>query len=256
MNRTKIEWVRNPDGSQGFTWNPVTGCLHGCSYCYARRIAKRFRGASLARQVGTARNHLYQSEPRQTFPMGFQPTFYPDRLSEPLARRKPSTIFVCSMADLFGAWVPAEWIEAVLKTVSQAPQHTFIFLTKNPERYREFTFPGNCFLGATVTRDHEWSIALNALFQKKNRVFVSAEPLLESILNCGIEGLDWLIIGRETGPSNDKVMPRREWVIELCKAAIDADVPVFTKNNLHDNPLINIAVPYPFIQQFPEVRHV
>jgi len=93
MNRTRIEWC-------DFTWNPVTGCYHGCDYCYARRIAHRF------------------------FPktVGFNPYFWRDRLREPLALKKPARIFVCSMADLFGDWVPREWIEAVFETVRDCPR--------------------------------------------------------------------------------------------------------------------------------------
>jgi len=110
MNRTKIEWT-------DYTWNPVTGCKHGCPYCYGRKIAKRFK---------------------KLFPNGYEPTFHPERLKEPynsvpksFKSRNPNLpegsamIFTVSMGDLFGNWVPAEWIEAVIKVAEDNPQHIF-----------------------------------------------------------------------------------------------------------------------------------
>ena len=111
MNKTKIEWTN-------WTWNPVVGCKHNCWYCYGKRIAKRF----------------FKDNPN------YEPKFYPERLKEPYTLKKPSKIFVCSMADLFGDWVKMNWIERVIKVVKENPQHTFQFLTKNPKRYLEFEF--------------------------------------------------------------------------------------------------------------------
>ncbi len=123
MNKTKIEWVRNDDGSPGYTWNPVTGCLHGCPYCYARRIAQRFHRS-------------------------FAPEFHPDRLVEPLKLRKPSRIFVDSMGDLFDPNVPDEWRDQVFGAIYAcngprrcdqfAMGHTFMVLTKQPENMRRY----------------------------------------------------------------------------------------------------------------------
>src|SRR3990167_4726541 len=111
MNKTKIEWVRHSNGSLGRSWNPVTGCEHGCPYCYARKQGIRFTGH-------------------------FKPTFHPERLDAPMREKKPQRVFVCSMADLLGEWVPDEWIRRVLVAASEADWHTYFFLTKNPARYR------------------------------------------------------------------------------------------------------------------------
>lgn len=254
MNRTKIEWVRNPDGSQGFTWNPVTGCLHGCSYCYARRIAKRF-----ATPVGEY-GHDCSQPPRplherrykggNPWPYGFAPTLHSFRLREPRARKKPAMIFVCSMADLFGKWVPAEWIESVLKTVRACPQHTFMFLTKNPERYWEFYFPGNCWLGATATDQESWDRAISYFSEYRNNdwYFISAEPLLRSINPRGMNEIDWLITGADSTRGAKK--PERQWVMDLYNAARLAGVPVFMKDNL--KPLLSAL---DLRREFPEVTN-
>ena len=129
MNKTKIEWCDS-------TWNPVTGCLHGCEYYYARRIAERFGGCDnpidsrelLQPMTITRRNGKAVDAP---FPFGFEPTLHRYRLDEPYQRRGLN-IFVCSMADLFGEWVPDEWIEEVMNACLLSPQHRYLFLTKNP----------------------------------------------------------------------------------------------------------------------------
>ncbi len=147
MNKTKIEWCDS-------TWNPLTGCLHGCEYCYARRIAERFgtlfKGGIMPEDEGLtflpdepdrfyeldepARNDNGKLEP---FPANFYPTFHRYRLDEPQNMKKPQNIFVCSMADLFGDWVPYNWIEEVFAACDKAPQHRYMFLTKNPQRLCE-----------------------------------------------------------------------------------------------------------------------
>jgi hypothetical protein len=118
-------------GWASWSWNPVTGCKHNCPYCYAREIGKRFDGH-------------------------FNPTFHEDRILAP-KNTNPVTdspagsrVFVCSMADLFGAWVPNDWIYKVMQQVTDNPQWTFLFLTKNPHRYESIMFPDNAWIGATV----------------------------------------------------------------------------------------------------------
>lgn len=120
--KSKIEWVRNPDGSDGHNWNPVTGCTKvsaGCANCYAERMAERFRGT-------------------KAYPNGFELTLRPDRLLQPLTRKKPTTYFVNSMSDLFHEGVPFEFIDRVFAVMAICPQHTFQVLTKRPERMREY----------------------------------------------------------------------------------------------------------------------
>lgn len=188
MNKTAIEWC-------DLTWNPVTGCKHGCPYCYARKIAERFKGS-------------------KAWPRGFEPMLHPDRLDAPrhVGRQyynpmpKGSTIFVCSMADLFGEWVPDEWITRVMDAAIRVPRHTYIFLTKNPKRY--LTIPGqyldqkNFWFGTTITdrkdlgdRFH-WMKRLPA-----GNLFVSFEPLIDVLPPFDLGDISQVIIGAQTNPS-------------------------------------------------------
>jgi protein gp37 len=175
MQKTKIEWT-------DYTWNPVTGCLHNCPYCYAKRIAMRFDGH-------------------------FKPRFRSGRLNDKMPK-KPSKIFVCSMSDLFGDWVKKEWIDAVLKVVNENPQQTFQFLTKNPKRYSEFTFPQNCWLGVTIDYPNQGKI--DELKKKDNYKFISFEPLLGDMSGLDLSGIDWVIVGAMTG--SGAIKPRKEWI--------------------------------------------
>lgn len=141
MNKSAIDWC-------DFSWNPVTGCNFGCEYCYAQRQATRFAGNirmnMTSEQLKTEAAGLYVLEqPFKNytgavlpFPAGFAPTFHKYRLGDPAKKKKPANIFVCSMADLFGDWIPDEWIEAVFEACKAAPQHNYLFLTKSPGRYQ------------------------------------------------------------------------------------------------------------------------
>ena len=193
MNKTKIEWT-------DYTWNPVTGCNHGCGYCYARRIAMRFDGH-------------------------FNPTFHPERLQQPYKQKKASKIFVGSMADLFGEWVPIDWIQQVIKVAKDNPQHTFQFLTKNPKRYHEFQFPSNCWLGVTIT--HPSLLATNQLklFRSlSNCKFISAEPLLGDVGKLNFKNIDLIIVGAMTGPK--AIPPQKKWVKNI------KHLNIFYKDNI------------------------
>ena len=131
MNDTKIEWC-------DMTWNPVTGCLHGCEYCYAKKVAHRFDGKVFDTSPLPGGLHVLEDRPPwPPYPYGFAPTFHRYRLGDPASKTKGKTIFVCSMADLFGSWVPTKWIVDVLDACLAAPQHRYLFLTKNPKRYLE-----------------------------------------------------------------------------------------------------------------------
>ena len=139
MIKSKIEWCDS-------TWNPVTGCYHDCEYCYARRTANRYRGClaspdgSTSEKIVTLPNKLEAgtkdgSIRYAAYPYGFTPTLHEYRLDDPKTKGLGKTVFVCSMADLFGKWVPDEWIERVFDACMAAPNHRYLFLTKNPERY-------------------------------------------------------------------------------------------------------------------------
>lgn len=259
--KTKIDWCNS-------TWNPVTGCLHGCEYCYARRIAERFstehknqRPYIPVSDVPTRRVRT-KSEP---YPYGFKPTFHRYRLDQPSKWSEPRTIFVCSMADLFGDWVPDEWIREVFQACEDAPWHRYLFLSKNPARYCNLERAGimpngdNFWFGATF--DHSnWpghdgpheipgrptTFALHGkmvhdagdfyypAYPEKNR-FVSFEPLLYDIgAHIGSTGAQWHIIGAETGNRKGKVSTQREWVEHIVEYSDKNGIPVFMKESLRD----------------------
>jgi protein gp37 len=212
-----------------FSWNPVSGCLHNCGYCYARAKAE---------------NPFYASG----FPTQFKPTFYPARLSAPSRTRIPAAqrsnpgarrVFVCSMADLFGSWIPADWITAIIDTCAAAPQFDFLFLTKNPEKYLEFEFPVNCWLGATADTQHRADVAVDIFSQISGRIkFLSCEPLLERLdfPNHGLSALDLVIIGALKGSENSPRQPQWAWVEHIITQAAAVDCRYVFKPNLTVTP--------------------
>ena len=200
MNITKIDWCDR-------SYNPVTGCKHDCPYCYARAIHVRFKRP-------------------------WEPTFHPERLDHPLKVNRPQRIFVCSMADLFGEWVPQDWIDKVLSVVRQAPQHQFLFLTKNPERLSTITWGANCWVGATAVDQEAYNRAAKAMQLVDAPVrFVSVEPMMASVIMDGYKWKpDWLIVG-SLGTHKDAT--RQVWAERLTQAAVRHGVPVFHKANLN-----------------------
>ena len=267
VHKTKIEWATH-------TWNPVTGCLHDCPYCYARSITRRFEPHAVERPMNPGaiiqeadRPGLFViREPvrlmdekgaysRSTpYPCGFRPIFNDYTLDYPEKRLIPSRIFVSSMGDLFGAWVPDEWINAVFEACMKAPRHTYLFLTKNPERYclrDEITggLPGgrNFWYGATATNADQMNRVCDAFgaLPRGVKTFLSVEPLMcditetpgwfHSIFPCySLEQsyVDWIIIGAMTGPGASKNRPTREWVEKIVASAREANIPVFMKDSL------------------------
>jgi len=228
MNKTKIEWT-------DYTWNPIVGCKHGCWYCYAKKLTQRFK---------------------KIFPNGFEPTFHPERLTEPWERKKPSKIFVCSIADLFAPWTPIEWRDKVFSSMYHCPtKHYFQLLTKNPEKIplygysdtgTKYNHPDNWWFGTTVTnRNDDWK-NIEAIKKVPAKVrFVSFEPLLESLPRAlTLRGIQWVIIGKLTG--SRKVLLRASWVDQILKECQEERIPVFMKNNLVP-PLEKTEL----IQQFP-----
>ena len=197
-----IEWC-------DFTWNPVVGCTCRCSYCYARRLAKRFKGRC---------QQCYE----------FTPHLHPERLGEPLRRKKPARIFVCDMGDLFDKNVPMEWIDRVYRTMNHSPQHTFQLLTKQPHRANTRFWPHNVWLGVSVENQGA-DFRVRTLRHSAARVkFVSFEPLLGRV-HIDLNGIDWIIIGAQTRP---EIQPRVEWVQWLIAEARRVGAAVFLKNNL------------------------
>jgi len=227
MNKTKIEYVDR-------TWNPITGCRHGCDYCYARRIVRRFGSTDCGG------NYDLDRPSAGAYPYGFAPTFHRYRLDEPQRIKKQQNIFVCSMADLFGDWVPDEWIKKVFEACEKAPQHRYLFLTKNPKRYEQFIdmpMPGNIWFGFSQTKREYIGFDTHPSW----KTFVSIEPLLERLDRAMPQGIDWAIIGAETGNRKGKIIPERLWIEEIVNDCRRIKVPVFMKDSLKElwgKPLI------------------
>jgi len=245
MNQTSIEWVKNPDGSQGYTWNPITGCLNhvngickgGGFPCYAYKLANtRLKERYLANSIlpihDEPDHESHHSDP-------FYPRFWPDKLDQPLKRKKPAGIFTCDMSDLFGIGVPEQWTWSVLNFIKECSQHRFYLLTKQPQNLIKFSpFSNNCWVGATCTSRMIVNGTLRHLMKVgAGKIFLSLEPLLDwedssakitgdRLLDAGI---DWLIIGAQTKPVKK---PEWQWVKDIIEAADTAGIPVFLKNNL------------------------
>ena len=244
MNKTKIDWCDS-------TWNPVTGCLHGCEYCYARNITHRFDGGKKLKYG--ARTVL--DEPvvidgkKAAYPYGFTPTFHRYRLNDYIGK-KGRNIFVCSMADLFGRWVPDSWLDEIFEVCENTEQHNYLFLTKNVERYCKYGVPmlDNMWYGTSITREIEMCL-FNQLPAFCN-TFVSIEPILEDLKpekhNVMFRQVKWVIIGAETGRRKNKVVPKRKWIEDIVNECRKKNVPVFMKSSLAD------IWGEPLIQEFPK----
>lgn len=229
--KTKIDWCDS-------TWNPVTGCRHGCDYCYARGIAKRF-GGNEDSELHTLETRQYKGGTwtADPYPFGFAPTLHKYLLHVPLQWKKTRTIFVCSMADLFGDWVPLEWIQEVFRICREAPQHRYLFLTKNPMRYISLMEHGqlptedNFWYGSTATKPET-----PFFFCKSVNTFVSIEPIQAPFTNLGDMGsyADWVIVGAETGRHRGKTSPERQWIEEIAEKTKARGTPLFMKESLRD----------------------
>lgn len=216
-----IEWAK-------WSWNPVTGCLHDCVYCYARDIGIRFSGH-------------------------FKPEFHPERLNAPSNTRVPEVrktepgiknVFVCSMADLFGDWVDQSWIDQIMDQVRNNQQWNFLFLTKNPKRYIGIDWPKNAWVGTTVDNQDRIESAIDA-FEKLNTTdtppsvtFLSCEPLLSKVSFDGrLDLFDWVIIGGQSRSSKcEASQPEWDWVESLLSQSRMAGCKVYFKPNLSARP--------------------
>lgn len=247
MNKPKIDWCDS-------TWNPVTGCLHGCEYCYARGIANRFsahgeRWDDRENYVLNEKVYATEAERSEPYPYGFEPTLHRYHLDE-YREKKGRNIFVCSMADLFGVWVPDSWLNEVFDACEKAPQHNYLFLTKNVDRYVGYGVPmsENMWYGTSITRESEMHL-FNSLPAFCN-IFVSIEPILEDLQvyknNLLFRQVHWVIIGAETGRRKDKVAPERKWIEDIVNECRKHGTPVFMKSSLID------IWGKPLIQEFPK----
>jgi protein gp37 len=209
--QSKIEWTEQ-------TWNPTTGCTKvspGCKHCYAETMSKRLVAMGAAGYAN-----------------GFEITMHPSRLNQPLKRKKPTTYFVNSMSDLFHEGVTDAFIDSVLQVITDTPQHTYQILTKRSERLPEFfanrICPKNLWLGVSV-EDKKYGLPRIAhLTQVKAAIkFLSVEPLIEDIGFADFTGIDWVIVGGESG---HKARPMRpEWVSQVKTNADKAGAKFFFK---------------------------
>jgi len=228
LPHTGVEWVMAPDGTRGHSWNYITGCLNGCPYCYARGLANgRLKTRYLANPCLLAGNY---SDP-------FAPRVWPERLSWPEQRKKPTMIFPCDMGEWCGDWVPEAEVLAMLHVVMECPQHTFAFLTKQPQCLARYSpFPRNMWVGVSITNDQQAEDAcyyFEDLFPVDGLLFASFEPLTEPIAPSLLRRLSrvvgWVIVGGQTKP---RVDPQPETVSTIIDHFDPYGIPVFLKDSL------------------------
>jgi len=209
-SRSKIEWTES-------TWNPVTGCTKislGCEHCYAERMAKRL-----------------QAMGQPNYANGFAVTTHDHVVEYPLEWRKPQTIFVNSMSDLFHEDVPVTFIRRVFDVMRRAHWHRFQILTKRAGRLEELAnslpWAANVWMGVTVeTRDYVSRI--ESLRHTPAAVkFLSLEPLLGSLRRLELNGIDWVIVGGESGPGSRPM--EESWVLDIRDQCTTQGVPFFFK---------------------------
>jgi protein gp37 len=250
VQRTRIEFGHR-------MWSVTEGCLHGCSFCWSYDGARRFRKGD------------------------FTPKLRPDRLQQPYRLRSKESlrILVSLQSDLFGSWVPSDYIRQVIEVAGNCPRHHFLFLTKNPARYAEFAWPANAWIGTSVETQEKANERIPLLLKADAKVkWVNVEPMLGPVdlsqwlycYVCGNSGemynpvfddyedcpvcagdlpaLNWVVCGQMTGRAakvlGDKAIVKPEWVQTLIEQTRAAGVPIFLKDNLH----------WPErIQQYPKV---
>jgi protein gp37 len=207
---TKIEWTHS-------SWNPVTGCSKvsaGCKYCYAERMAKRLQAAGL---------HRYRN--------GFKVTLQEDIVDLPMRWRKPRLVFAGSMTDLFHEDIPFDYLLRIFETMQKADWHIFQILTKREDRlaelYKHLPWPENVWMGVTVESSKEVG-RMNILRKVPAAVrFVSMEPLLGSIPVFPTDGINWIIVGGESGPNARPIEYR--WIVEIRNRCLKNNIPFFFK---------------------------
>ena len=210
MRTTKIEWTES-------TWNPTTGCTKislGCQHCYAERMAKRLQSMG---------NKKYRN--------GFKITLHPDVLNEPYSWRNPRSVFVNSMSDLFHENIPFDYIQKVFNVMNENLRHTFQVLTKRSDVLLEYSkylnWTKNIWMGVTV-ESQQFNNRIEELRKTEAFVkFLSLEPLISKVKLLNLTGIDWVIVGGESGPGARPML--EEWVIDIKKQCRLQNVPFFFK---------------------------
>lgn len=211
-SQSDIEWTEQ-------TWNPITGCSKvspGCKYCYAETLSKRLRAMGV-----------------RGYELGFnQVQTLPEKLHQPLQRKKHTVYFVNSMSDMFHESVPFSFIDKIFRTITQAKQHTFQILTKRPQRMRKYfairEVPDNAWLGVSVEDIKYGKPRIDVLreIDAKTR-FLSVEPLLEDLGTLDLDGIRWVIVGGESGPHARPM--KKEWALNVRNQCVNQSVDFFFK---------------------------
>jgi protein gp37 len=209
--QTSIEWTEQ-------TWNPTVGCTKispGCQNCYAETMARRLKAMGV-----------------NGYANGFKLTLLPERLADPIQRKRPTIYFVNSMSDLFHDKIPASYIRQVFDVMKKAPQHTFQVLTKRADKMKEFfsayEASTNAWLGVTVENRQHGVPRIDTLRKVKAHVrFLSIEPLLEDLGKINLSGIQWVIVGGESGPKARLMKP--EWVMNIKRQCEEQKVAFFFK---------------------------
>jgi len=211
MKPHKIEWTEQ-------TWNPTKGCTKisaGCKNCYAETMAMRLQAIGV-----------------KGYENGFKFDIVPDRLKEPLKRKKPTMYFVNSMSDLFHEQMPIDYLNKIMEVIKQTPQHTYQILTKRANRMLKYfsnrNIPDNVWLGVTVENKKEGLPRIEYLRKLQASVlFLSMEPLLEDLGKIDMTNIDWVIVGGESGP---KARPMdKQWVLNIKAQCEQQNVAFFFK---------------------------
>ncbi|MGW7364629.1 DUF5131 family protein [Streptomyces sp. NPDC054841] len=218
-DRTSIEWTEA-------TWNPTTGCDRvsaGCDNCYALTLAKRLKAMG-------APKYQNDGDPRTSGP-GFDLTMHPDALKIPYGWRSPRTVFVNSMSDLFHARVPLDFVRQVFAVMADTPQHTYQILTKRARRLRRLgghlEWPPNVWIGVSVEDSSELARVDELRGVPAAVRFLSCEPLLGPLDQLSLDGIDWVIVGGESGHGHRPM--DSAWVLGVKSACEAAEVPFFFK---------------------------
>ncbi|MGW4504932.1 DUF5131 family protein [Streptomyces sp. NPDC004436] len=218
-DRSAIEWTEA-------TWNPTTGCDRisaGCDNCYALTLAKRLKAMG-------APKYQADGDPRTSGP-GFAVSLHPDSLRVPHSWKAPRTVFVNSMSDLFHAKVPASFIQDVFDVMRETPHHTYQILTKRSRRLatiaEQIDWPSNVWMGVSVESE-KFLTRVDDLRRVPAAVrFLSCEPLLGPLPSLDLKGVDWVIVGGESG-SRHRCM-EEQWVVDILDACRRSQVPFFFK---------------------------
>jgi protein gp37 len=252
-------------GWYNLAWSPVSGCYSDCPNCQAKTDAIRF-GYNLDRKQPEYLNDLSEPEKIQTqngeikdapFPFKFNPTIYRYRLNQPLIKKVPHTILVCGMGDLFGSWIPDEWINAVMQACLIAPQHRYLFLTKNFRRFEDLLdkkiIPPNkpnLFFGHIISTQEDaesyfdWHIIRDENAYSRIKRFAYIELINEKLDFVSKNfPYDWVIVG-DTG-RKENLSRKRERIKHVLKQTVSPHVPVFMTENIK-----NIWT-HRLFQQFP-----